>query len=51
MGTYFLIISQLVYSNAVVKETEASEKLFNFPVGRGLLYHTHVVYRNGPVLL
>lgn len=50
-GTYFLIISQLVYSYAVVKETKASEKLFSFPVGRGLLCHTHGVCRNGPVLL
>ena len=33
--TYFLIISLLVSSNAVVKETETFEKLFSFPVGRG----------------
>lgn len=50
MGTYFLIISRHVYSNAVVKETKASEKLFNFPVKRGLLCYTHVC-GNGPVLL
>lgn len=50
-GTYFLIISLLVYSYAVVKETEASEKLFSFPVGGGLLCHTHSVCGNGPVLL
>lgn len=49
--TYFLIISLLVSSNAVVKETETFEKLFSFPVGRGYSCRAHVVYGNGPVIL
>lgn len=49
--TYFLIISLLVSSNAVVKETETFEKLFSFPVGRGYSRRAHVVCGNGPVIL
>lgn len=50
-GTYFLIISLLVSSNTVVKETETFEKLFSFPVGRGYLCSAYVVCGNGPVVL
>lgn len=50
-GTYFLIISLLVSSSTVVKETKIFEKLFSFPVGRGYLCSAYVVCGNGPVVL